>query len=75
MKNGILILALIALTGCASTREWTKRHPIATAIIATSILITAGAIAEKAAERDNRRVEMDKSVPLIDCTKDPGVCR
>jgi hypothetical protein len=72
VKHGILVLALIALTGCASTRSWIDRHPIATTVIVTSLLITAKVIAEEAAERDNNP---DMPLPRVDCATRPESCR
>jgi hypothetical protein len=72
VKHGILVLALIALTGCASTRSWIDRHPIATTVIVTSLLITAKVIAEEAAERDNNP---EMITPRVDCATRPESCR
>jgi hypothetical protein len=59
----VIALALVALTGCASTRDWTQRHPYATTVIATSLVLSAAMAAERSASGSEQRV----ATPAVDC--------
>jgi uncharacterized protein YcfL len=67
----VIALALVALTGCASTREWTQRHPYATTFIATSLALSAGVVAERSASGSEQRV----ATPSVNCAGQPEQCR
>lgn len=65
-----LMLAL-ACAGCATVRDFSREHPYATTVIATSLLLSAGVAAERSAGGSEQRIE----TPGVDCSANPGSCK
>lgn len=76
MKHGIA-LALLALSGCASTSSWVQKHPRASAVIATSVVLSAALlIDQKHRYRPVISQEPRMSTPLVpDCSIYPELCK
>ena len=51
MNKLIAALALLALTGCASTTSWIESHPRASLAIATSVALSIPALTNTGAHR------------------------
>jgi uncharacterized lipoprotein YajG len=73
MKRAVLISAALAcLAGCASLKEFTERHPVATGIGAALLV---GGIAASLDGGDNRSTH-DASLPSTpNCQANPQSCR
>lgn len=71
----LLLLLSILLAGCASTREFANRHPVATGI---GVALVAGSIAVAAQNHGDHRDPQEPSVvgPKPLCYPQPnGSCR
>lgn len=66
MSRLVIALALIAMSGCATVRDFSREHPYATTVIATSLLLSAGIAAERSAGGSEQRV----STPAVDCSRE-----
>jgi hypothetical protein len=67
----VIALALAALTGCATVRDFSQRHPYATTVIATSLVLSAAMAAERSASGSEQRV----ATPGVNCAGQPEQCR
>jgi hypothetical protein len=73
VKQGITVLALLALTGCSSISNFTERHPTTTKVIVGSIALSAALALDS--RGGGPREEPRMSNPLVDCSKAPGSCQ
>lgn len=74
MKTSIALL-LCLLAGCESTRDFAKRHPVASGI---GVALIAGSIAASASHSGGRNDPQTAAlnVPTTPCTPQPnGSCR
>ena len=74
MIRAFAIIVLLALTGCASTRDWMSRHPQATAFIVGSAALSAGIAIHSRNDQDE--LGHDVTVPTAPCSAQrDGSCR
>jgi hypothetical protein len=69
----ILILALLALPGCATQRDWIKAHPRTTTVIATSLML--GLMQLDGHNHPPSFTGPKSNVPTVDCKASPELCR
>lgn len=76
MKIALCLLSLILLAGCESTRDFAKRHPVATSIGAALVVGSIAASAHHGDRQDQPATGAAIGGPNMPCTPQPnGSCR
>lgn len=72
MERLLVLVALISLTGCASLKDVSERHPYVTGFVATSLVLCAGG-ALRHRDHDEPLKQIGISLPCR--TQPDGSCR